>query len=193
MWNIMGWLKWFSDSQTEPLRILLKNRDWEIEQLLAEIKKLRSMVKWIPEVPSPSDIVPLAGIYHDGQGIATVDLRKLNIGLRLPPQVWIPEIPDTGSMDPVFDAGNNNILIAGQDAGDHLLITRAVQVGDIVVARIPPDYNEPAQYYVIHRVWQMGMDDQGIYYILKGDHNPVDDGIKVRPEELLWLSVGTIY
>lgn len=167
----------------------------QVMKLQSENQQLKAQYAWKPELASPSDIVPLAGIYHDGEGVVTVDLRKLNIeGLSSYPSVWIPEVPDTGSMDPVFDAESNNILIAGRTPEDRARIARAVKLGDIVVAHDPPGENiREGDYYVIHRVWQIGSDELGVYYVLKGDHNTTDDGVKVRPEGILWLSVGTIY
>ncbi len=197
MWKwFMGWLKAYSDSQSAGLRQENDRLKLQLDGLNAEIARLRGLIpQWQSEVASPSDVVPLAGIYHDGEGVVTVDLRKLNIeGLETYPSVWIPEIPDTGSMDPAFDAENNNILIRGRTPADHDRIVKSVKLGDVVVAHDPPgDVYSPDDYYVIHRVWKMGQDEHGLYYILKGDHNAVDDGAKVRPAGICWLSVGTIY
>ena len=178
----------------DGLLLTIANLKSENSELHAENRRLRQLFVWSPEVSSPSDIVPRDGIYYNGDGLLTVDLRKMYIELDKPPSVWIPDIPDTGSMDPVFDSEHNNILISGQTLEDHEKIVKSIKLGDIVVARIPPDYALPSTYYVIHRVWKIGQDyDSGIYYILKGDHNQGDDGIKVRAKNILHLSIGTIY
>jgi len=139
----------------------------------------------VNELPSPSDIVPRNMIVIE-EGRVIVNLHAINISLKQPPRVWIPPIPDTGSMDAVFDAGHNNILIAGQSKVDHQKIIDFIKEGDIAV------YMHPS-LYAIHRVVKIGQDNEGRYFIFKGDNNVPNDPYKVRDSMIRYLSIGTIY
>ena len=152
-----------------------------------------SIIDWLKrlfgtfEQPSPSDIVPKGSInQYDIEGKVEINLRKLNIPFTEPPKVWIPDIPNTNSMDPAMDYGHNNILIAGADEENQSIMVDFVKVGDIAVYRT-------ARLYAIHRIARIGNDDQGKYFIFKGDNNPVADPDRVRENQILWLCIGTIY
>ncbi len=147
------------------------------------------------ERPSPSDIVPKdsIGIVAADKLSILIDLTKLNIPFGTPPKVWVPDIPDTGSMDPNFDHEHNNILIAGADEADHKRLIDFIKVGDIAVYRIPPDFSQPARIYAIHRIVKIGKDSQRRYFVFKGDNNASSDPYKVRDNEILWVSISTIF
>lgn len=117
------------------------------------------------ERPSPSDWLPVEAIRVVG-GNVLIDLNefKVKLGLDKIPQVWLPSIPDTNSMDGVFDIGNNNILIAGENKADHAKLVQALQVGDVAV------YGA-----IIHRIVEIDSDDQGRFFRFKGDNNAVKD------------------
>ena len=67
--RIMAWLKTFSDWQTAPLRQKIENQKWEIEQLLAEVKKLRAKLPAIPVEAIPD---PAVSFINMGQMFALV-------------------------------------------------------------------------------------------------------------------------
>ncbi len=139
------------------------------------------------EKPSPSNIVPEENIVAAGLGIF-IKLEGINVTLTQMPKIWIPMIPDTNSMDGVFDYGNNNILIAGQDEADHKRLIDFITLGDIAV------YESDGAYpLTIHRIVKIGNDSQGKYFIFKGDNNATEDSGKVRESEIKWVSVGVIY
>ena len=141
------------------------------------------------ERPSPGDIVPLSSIRHINSNVV-IDLAHLNIPLKTPPKVWIPSIPDSGSMDQTFDTEHNNILIAGSDREDHQVLIDRLIVGDIAV------YSFDGVNSVIHRIVRKGIDEEGRYFIFQGDNlvtNPKPDPGKVRDSQILWVSIGTIY
>lgn len=148
-------------------------------------KWLNSLFGTTTEKPSPSDILPTQGIQVAGNTIL-LNLGCLNIPLTKPPKVWIPEIPDTNSMDGAFDIGHNNLLIAGATEEDQKVIVNFIKVGDVVV------YLHP-HFYAIHRIVEIGNDADGRYFIFKGDNNPTHDPYRVRDEHIQWLSIGTIY
>lgn len=75
----------------------------------------------------------------------------------------------------------------GFNRGDVILLGRAsnLELGDIVV------FQSQKSYPIIHRIVSVRQDDQGTYYVTKGDNNPQPivefdlDESQVRPEQLL--------
>lgn len=88
---------------------------------------------------------------------------------------------DTNSMDPVIDKGANAIHMIPQSEDD-------IQVGDIVAYQ-----SAATSGSVIHRVIEKGTDEEGVYFILKGDNNPVPDPGKVRFSQIKRVLVAIIY
>ena len=139
------------------------------------------------ERASPSDFFPINGIWHDSEAnLIIISLGSLKVGLTKPPKVWIPEIPHSNSMDPVFDAGNNNILMAGATTEDHKLLLDYIKPGDIVAA-----YS--SKRAVLHRIVEIGQKDGRRYWRTRGDNNNANDPERWGDEHIMWISVGTIY
>ena len=88
---------------------------------------------------------------------------------------------DTNSMDPVIDSGAHAIEIIPESEDD-------IKIGDIVAYE-----SEYADGTIIHRVVYKGKDEQGTYFVLKGDNNPVSDPGKVRFEQIKRVVVAIIY
>lgn len=86
---------------------------------------------------------------------------------------------DTNSMDPVLDAEANGLEIV-PDSPENIYI------GDIVAYETPDGL-------VVHRVVEKGEDEEGIYFILKGDNNSSPDPEKIRFDQIKYLLVGIIY
>jgi len=84
----------------------------------------------------------------------------------------------TGSMLPIFDQGANGIRIAPNSEED-------IHVGDII------SY-ERAGRLIVHRVVEKGIDEEGVYFIAKGDNNEISDG-KVRFDNIRYVTVGVIW
>ncbi len=62
----------------------------------------------------------------------------------------------------------------GFNKGDIMVLTGGnVEVGDVIVYPSNPDP-------IIHRVYFIGRDEDGMYYMTKGDHNAIDDAVKIR-------------
>jgi signal peptidase I len=85
---------------------------------------------------------------------------------------------DTNSMDPVFDKEANTVRIH--------VPAEELAVGDIV------SYQSDDSI-IIHRIVHKEYDEDGLYFILKGDNNPVSDPGKVRPEQILGKIVAILY
>lgn len=120
------------------------------------------------EVLSSSDHVP-------EDAIKVYDNR---VELLLDNPSW-SSFTDTNSMDPLLDTGSNAIEIKPRFATD-------VHVGDVISYRL-------GKSSVTHRVIEVGSDQQGIYYIVKGDNNPVEDSKKVRFEQIEGIVVAVVY
>jgi len=84
----------------------------------------------------------------------------------------------TGSMKPVLDIGSNGIRIVPENP-------EQIEIGDIITF-------EKNGELIIHRVIEKGTDEEGIYFITKGDNNNVTDG-KVRFEEIKYVTIGILY
>jgi len=84
----------------------------------------------------------------------------------------------TGSMIPVLDENSNGIRIKINSADE-------INIGDIISFYSGEDL-------IIHRVIEKGTDEKGVYFITKGDNNPVSDG-KMRIEDIEYKTVGMIW
>lgn len=87
---------------------------------------------------------------------------------------------DTNSMDPTLDKTANGIEIVPKSP-------EQIHVGDIV-AYSPEGSNS----LIVHRVVEVGKDEQGFYFIVKGDNNTATDG-KIRFEQIKYVTIGVIY
>jgi len=92
------------------------------------------------------------------------------------PNASLSAYAPTGSMKPVFDAGANGIRIVPKSAED-------IHVGDIVTY---------GSQNIVHRVIDMGEDEEGYWYIVKGDNNDFNDGT-IRFEDIKYVTIGVLY
>ena len=84
----------------------------------------------------------------------------------------------TGSMKPVLDENSHGIRIVPVSESD-------IHVGDIVTY-------EKNNELIIHRIIEIGKDENGTYFIPKGDNNPVDDG-KIRFSDIKYVTVAMVW
>lgn len=162
------------------------------------------------ERPSIMDIVPTGAIkVNRARNKVTIDFTQLNIPFTKPPHLLhIMEIPDTNSMDGVFDTGNNNLYFQAADEENHLLMldwiehhwnySRGMQTVDAVYRIMvnsdddPLDFSQPCYYYAIHRVVGIGRGDGGRYWVFKGTNNNKPDPYTAKDENVLFVNGGTI-
>lgn len=85
---------------------------------------------------------------------------------------------DTNSMLPVLDIGANGVRIVPKSESE-------INIGDIISF-------EFEDKIVVHRVISIGKDQEGTYFITKGDNNEVDDG-KVRFKDIRAKTIAIIY
>lgn len=86
---------------------------------------------------------------------------------------------NTNSMDPLIDEHSHAIEILPEDP-------HTIDVGDVISYRTT--YGT-----VIHRVIERGQDQEGLYYIVKGDNNQFTDPFKVRYDAIEGVVVAVIY
>ena len=85
----------------------------------------------------------------------------------------------THSMDPVLDKDSNAIEISPRNPYD-------IHVGDIISYQTEDGI-------IIHRVIRIGKDGLGMYYVTKGDNNPIRDLDKVRFNQITGVVVAVVY
>ena len=86
---------------------------------------------------------------------------------------------NTNSMDPLIDENAHAVEVMPSGP-------EKIKVGDII------SY-QTEMGVVIHRVIEVGEDDEGIYYIVKGDNNKFRDLFKVRFVDVQGVVVAIIY
>jgi signal peptidase I len=84
----------------------------------------------------------------------------------------------TGSMKPLFDQGANGIRIVPSSHEE-------IKEGDIVSFT-------KGNHLIVHRVIEKGEDEEGIYFITKGDNNRYNDG-KIRFEDIKYITIAIIW
>lgn len=144
----------------------------------------------IPEVPAQSVVQTVSDLttgkaldrISPGDHVKESQIKVYNdkIELEIPNAIW-SRFTNTHSMDPFLDDGSNGIEIVPQSEND-------IKVGDII------SYQATwTDGVIIHRVISIGKDDNGTYFIIKGDNNPVQDPEKVRFNQIKGILVGIIY
>lgn len=119
---------------------------------------------------SPSDTLSEANIQvYDSKVIITLD------GAR-----WA-SYTNTGSMMPVLSENSHGIEIVPKSEED-------IHIGDIVAYQTK--YNNIPN---VHRVIAVKKDNEGTYYILKGDNNMKRDPENVRFSQIRYKLVAVIY
>ena len=121
-----------------------------------------------PELSSPSDWIKEEQIkvYDD-----KVIFQVMN-------PTWA-KFTNTNSMDPFIDESSHAIEILPEDPD-------LIEEGDVIAY-------ETSFGIIIHRVIEKGKDDNGIYYVVKGDNNTLSDPSKVRFKDIKGVVVAVIY
>ncbi|MFC1647857.1 signal peptidase I [Nanoarchaeota archaeon] len=88
----------------------------------------------------------------------------------------------TKSMLPIIDQGANAIQVKPQEG------CFDIEVGDIISYE-----SKYADGIIIHRVVMVNEDDEGTYFIAKGDSNPSQDPGKIRCNQILRVLIAVIY
>lgn len=105
-----------------------------------------------------------------------IALTENSIVIKIP-NASLSSYAPTGSMKPVFDSGANGIRIIPNSAED-------INVGDIITYG-----NEN----IVHRVIETGIDENGYWFMAKGDNNVYADSQKIRFEDIRYVTIGILY
>jgi signal peptidase I len=89
------------------------------------------------------------------------------------------KIANTKSMDPILDEGTYVLQIIPQNENE-------INIGDIITYVLD-------DMRIIHRVIGINFDEEGKYFILKGDNNKEPDPVKVRFNMIDRKLVGILY
>lgn len=108
-----------------------------------------------------------------------IEMRSDGVFIKFNNPQWAI-LADTNSMDPVFDSEAHLIQEVPLAAAE-------IKVGDIV------SYESPLGFSIVHRVIEIGNDEDGWYAILKGDNNPQPDPWKVRFDMVRRVTVMVVY
>jgi signal peptidase I len=100
--------------------------------------------------------------------------------------IYIPEATyaryaDTNSMDPILDEGATGFEIIPDSEED-------IRIGDIITYQ--PEWTSNL---VVHRVIEIGEDEQGWFAYTKGDNTSSIDPGKIRFEQVKYVLVGVFY
>ena len=92
----------------------------------------------------------------------------------------------TGSMRPILDKDSNGIRIVPKSEND-------IHIGDIIsFENSSLEKTSEKSELIIHRVIEKGIDEDGVYFITKGDNNNINDG-KIRFNQIKYLTIGMIW
>ena len=89
------------------------------------------------------------------------------------------EFENTNSMVPLFDKNHNGLEFVP-------VFPEEIKVGDVISFM----YNDEV---IIHRVVEIGYDDEGIFYVTKGDNVLNNDPGERRFEDVLGVMFGVIF
>jgi len=94
------------------------------------------------------------------------------------PGASISNYAPTGSMRPLLDEGSNGIRIVPNSEDE-------IKIGDII------SY-QAGNNLIVHRVIKKGFDEEGIYFITKGDNNSFEDE-KIRFSDIKYKTIGILW
>jgi hypothetical protein len=94
---------------------------------------------------------------------------------------YISEYVNSDSMLPTLDYGSNGIQITVNDKTE-------LYIGDII-SYIPVGQNVT----IVHRIIDEGIDEQGKYYITRGDNLITSDPFKIRRPQIKRVIVGVLW
>jgi len=103
--------------------------------------------------------------------------------IEIPNAKWAKFVP-TDSMTPLLNENSNAIQIIPETEDQ-------VEVGDIV--SYESFAGQTRGLIIIHRIIEKNIDEEGVYFIAKGDNNLQPDPEKIRFSQIKRVLVGVIY
>ncbi len=126
-----------------------------------------------PESGTNNGITPSSFIEQDD-----VRVFQNHVTLNVPGVKWA-KFEDTGSMLPVINKDSYALQVEPACPNE-------ISVGDIV------SYKKDNRV-IIHRVVHKDEDEEGAYFVLKGDNNPVNDPGRVRCDQIDRKVIAILY
>ena len=143
--------------------------------IYAEMNHEKPLIINNPEPEEPSLRTPQNWIDED-----QIKVYNSRIILDIQDAEWAAFTP-TGSMEPVLNHNSHAIELVP----DH--------EDDIVVGDICSYKSNFASGAIIHRVVYKGQDEEGTYFVFKGDNNPTSDPGRIRFDKIQRCVVAIIY
>ena len=169
---------------------------------------LTDLFKSTQEIPSPPDII-MDDTISVADSNLIVDFARLNIPFTKPPRVLRFGMLDTNSMDGLVDIGHNVIYLEPVDKPNHntmvdwiadqFVSSKGLLAADCVYRIMPgeddnpKDFTKPHIWYSIHRVCNVGADEDGRFFEFKGVNNPRKDPYRARDKNILWVMSAILY
>lgn len=122
------------------------------------------------ELPGPKDRV-MEDQIRVSRNKVVIDIDNIYWGYML----------DSNSMDPLLDEGTTVLTVKPSGPND-------ISIGDLLVYKA-----NLSEYNIVHRVINISADDEGIFFITKGDNNPYDDPFRIRFNDVVAIVIGIIY
>lgn len=150
-------------------------KSWLIAGILVLILLTTSLSTGIPfngnqELISPSDRIKEDQIFvYNDRIVITIDNAE-----------WT-SYTDTNSMDPLIDETANGLELVPKNENE-------LYVGDVVAYE--PTW---AEGLIVHRIVEKNHDENGTYFILRGDNNTTSDPGKVRFKQIKYVLIGVLY
>ena len=138
---------------------------FEKEKVIIKEKKLTG-----EERISPQDRIKDSDVHTFGNNVR-IDIRNAK---------WRKYI-DSNSMDPLIDEGTTTIEVKPKYPSD-------IKIGDIIAYDI-----QGYDYAFVHRVVDIGTDNQGTYFQTQGDNYHSQDPYQVRFSQVEGIVVGILY
>ena len=137
----------------------------EVEKIVVKEKKLNGEEKEGP-----------------GDRIKDSDVQVFNNNIRIDiKNAKSRKFIDSNSMDPLIDEGTTTLEIKPKFASD-------IKVGDIIAYDV-----DGYDFAFVHRVVEIGKDNDGVYFITKGDNFYKEDPNKLRFSDIKGIVVGILY
>ena len=166
---------------------LLIQRNIMLEEEVSKLENdLNSLVRDIEERNLKETFIEekIAGteLPNPGDRISDRQIRVWNnrVVIDVNDLYWL-DMLESNSMDPLLDEGTTVLGVRPGSATDR-------EPGDIIVFR-----SDKYQNNVVHRVVEVRYDNDGYYYITKGDNNPDVDPFHVRFKDVVVVVVGVLY
>ena len=114
----------------------------------------------------------------DAINVSDIEVNDKQIVFNVP-GARISSYADSGSMLPILNQNANGIEIVPQNESQ-------IHIGDIIT------YQDNEGNLIVHRVVKISEDNQGTYFVTKGDNAAANDG-KIRFSQIKYLTIAIIY